>query len=295
MTGKGIPGEITLLIENIDAIRKIRAYDIEELLREVCSKSFDYMYMIEPDSAAELVERALENFPDLMEDALEVAKKDKYEDRKVLVLAVIVKILLDQGIALYIEGRLNDAIKRLKDAERICKDLKNKELFSNLARTFKTLGENLLAEDRPDDAIKRLKDAERIYIRYLPNDERSSRDVVEILNGLGGAFYMKERFNSSMNKLKSALEILEPLSDKPWYRDLLLETHIRIALVLLRKRNKRDAARHLCRALEMLTDKKAFENLISKKPLKTYISLLRNIPEELIPEECRENLRFYIE
>jgi hypothetical protein len=80
---------------------------------------------------------------------------------------------------------------------------------------------------------------------------------------------------------------MEPLSDRPWFWELISEGHIGIALSLL-ERDEKGAAEHICAALKMLTDERAPKTYDSEKLLKDCISLLEKIPRELISEECRE-------
>ncbi|RSN72730.1 hypothetical protein D6D85_12595 [Candidatus Methanodesulfokora washburnensis] len=97
-----------------------------------------------------------------------------------------------------------------------------------------------------------------------------------------------------MDKYKEALEVLEPLSDRPWLWGLISKSHFEIACILLKKKDKKNAAEHLCEALKMLSDKRAPQNFISRNLLFLCILYLDGaIPEELIPEECEKKLEFY--
>jgi hypothetical protein len=83
---------------------------------------------------------------------------------------------------------------------------------------------------------------------------------------------------------------MEPLSGMPWLWNLISRIHINIAVILLMKNDEKGAAEHLCATLKMLTDERAPKTYDSENLLKTCISYLKKIPEELIPEECREKL-----
>jgi hypothetical protein len=63
-----------------------------------------------------------------------------------------------------------------------------------------------------------------------------------------------------------------------------------IAMVLLEKRNIEGAAEHLCRAFEILTNKRVPKIFISEYRLKLCVLYLKKIPKKLIPEGCRKKL-----
>jgi tetratricopeptide (TPR) repeat protein len=107
------------------------------------------------------------------------------------------------------------------------------------------------------------------------------------LNNLGNALYKEGMFDDAVDRYEEALKVMEPLSDRPWFWDIISEGHIGIALYLL-ERDKKSAAEHLCAALKMLTDERAPETLTSIKLLGICIFLLKEIPRELILDVCRE-------
>jgi tetratricopeptide (TPR) repeat protein len=107
------------------------------------------------------------------------------------------------------------------------------------------------------------------------------------LNNLGVALYKKGMLDDAIDRLEEALKVMEPLSDRPLLWDITSESHIKIALL---ERDKKGAAEHLCAALKMLTDERAPKTYYSERLLEICISYLKKIPEELIPEECREKL-----
>jgi tetratricopeptide (TPR) repeat protein len=317
MTGEDVPEGAASIIEDIDAIRRIRACDVEELLKEACNKSFNRIYemKLSPDDATELVKIALRNFPDLAKNALEIAKKDERRDRKLRILSTIVEPLFYVGHRLSVEGRLSEDIEKLKDGGEIFeeiyrniylvdKELIDKELLPALAIELHNLGISFLhCNGMLDDAIEKLKEAEKIWIDLARADIRFfvefkiHNNIMDTLCGLAKALYMKGRLDDSMNKFKELLEILELLPDELqdyWNRSLLSESHFFIAMILLEKGDERGAVEHLCRTLEILTDKrtpKCLENLFLKICI---LHLFRKIHGELISEECREKLEFLI-
>jgi tetratricopeptide (TPR) repeat protein len=107
------------------------------------------------------------------------------------------------------------------------------------------------------------------------------------LNNLGIALYKKGMLDDAVERYEEALKVMEPLSDRPWFWNIISRSHIGIALL---ERDKKGAAEHLCAALKMLTDGRAPKTYDSEKLLKGCISHLKEIPEELIPEECRKKL-----
>jgi tetratricopeptide (TPR) repeat protein len=109
------------------------------------------------------------------------------------------------------------------------------------------------------------------------------------LNNLGNALYKEGSLDDAIDRYGEALKVMEPLSDRPWFWDIISEGHIGIALSLL-ERDEKGAAEHICAALKMLTDERAPKTYDSEKLLKDCISHLKGIPEELIPEECRKKL-----
>ncbi|RSN72732.1 hypothetical protein [Candidatus Methanodesulfokora washburnensis] len=208
MTGKDVPEEAASIIKDIDAIRRVEAYDVEKFVREACSKSLNSINEMRPDDAAKLVKRALENFPDLTENVLEIEKKDEWKDRRVLILHATAETLYSLGNDLYCEGILIHAIDNYREAEKICRYLSSiDESYSLLlARVLTKLGRALLekrihGDYLSDVAIEKLEEAESIYRHFYSIDknyhpllgELYLPFLAEVLRDLGIALF-KEAF-----------------------------------------------------------------------------------------------------
>ena len=282
MTGKDVPEEAASIIKDISAIRRIRAYDVEKFVREACSKSLNSINEMRPDDAAELVKRALENFPNLTENVLEIAKKDEWKDRRVLVLHATAETLYSLGNDLYCEGILIHAIDNYREAEKICRDLSSidKSYSLLLARVLTKLGRALLekrihGDYLSDVAIEKLEEAESIYRHLSSIDKNFLLYLVEVLYYLGVALYGKGISNDAIKKLKEAEKICRDLSsiDKS-YSLLLAGVLIKLggvsqALLSWREEpdNFMDNFKEILEILELLSSRPWFWGLLSERDL----------------------------
>jgi len=283
----------------MDVVRRIWKYGegLIRLTKKACKESLNHIKDMEAREAANLAKRALENFPDLSEDAFRIALEEK-EDKRDLILDVIaieapdplMRIEIDKAEKLAYEinapnaeavlfGRLSSYYRDLAS--------KDKRFLPDLAMTLNNLGVALGKKGLLDDAIKRYDEALKIYRDLAERDKRFLPDLAGTLNNLGNALYKKGLLDDAIKRYDEALKVMEPLSDRPWFWDIISESHIRIALL---ERDKKGAAEHLCAALKMLTDERAPKTYYLEVLLEDCISYLKKIPEELIPEECREKL-----
>jgi tetratricopeptide (TPR) repeat protein len=184
---------------------------------------------------------------------------------------------------------LDEAIERLEEALKIRRDLaeRDERYLPDLAGTLNNLGNALSDKGMLDEAIERLEEALKIRRDLAERDERYLPDLAGTLNNLGIALYKKGMLDKAIERLEEALKVMEPLSDRPWLWGLISRIHIMIAILLMRE-NEEGAAEHLCSALKMLTDERAPKTPTSIKLLEICISHLKEIPRELISEECRE-------
>jgi len=342
MDRERVPKDVLSSVEEMDVMKRIRAYDVEELTREACKESLNYIKIMKATDSANLAKRVLENFQDLSEDVFRIALGEK-GDKRDFILDVIaieapdpfMRIEIDKaerlayginapnaeavlfgrlssyygdlaskdkrflpdlagtlnnlGAALCEKGMLDDAVERYEEALKIYRDLasKDKRFLPDLAGTLNNLGNALCEKGMLDDAVERYEEALKIYRDLAEKDEKFLPDLAMTLNNLGNALGKKGLLDDAIDRLEEALKVMEPLSDKPWLWNIISESHIGIALL---KRDKKGAAEHLCAALKMLTDGRAPKTYDSEKLLKDCISHLKEIPEELIPEECRKKL-----
>jgi tetratricopeptide (TPR) repeat protein len=210
MMGKDIPKEATSIIENIGAIRRMRAYDVEKFTKEACARSLNHIGYMDLSATVELMERALENFPDLMKKARKMAEKDKR------LLPDLATTLNNLGVALYDKGSLDEAIDKLEEALKIRRDLAEKdEIFlPDLAMTLGILEIVLYDKGSPDKTIERLEDVLKIRRDLAEKDEKFLPDLAGTLNSLGNALYDKGMLDEAVDKLEEALKIRRDLAEK---------------------------------------------------------------------------------
>jgi tetratricopeptide (TPR) repeat protein len=254
MDRERVPKDILSSVEEMDAIKRIKEYDVEELTREACKESLNHIKIMEASEAANLAKRALENFPDLSEYVFRIALEAK-EDKRDFILDVI-------------------AIEAPEPLKRIEIDKAEK-----LAYKIKAPNAKAVLFGRLSSHYRDLASRDKRFLPYL----------ARTLSSLGNALYEKGMLDDAIERYEEALKVMEPLSDRPWLWDIISGSHIGIALSLL-ERDKKGAAEHLCAALKMLTDERAPKTYYSKRLLEICISHLKEIPEELIPEECRKKL-----
>jgi tetratricopeptide (TPR) repeat protein len=291
----------------MDVVRRIWKYGegLTRLTKEACKESLNRIKNMKASDAANLAKRALENFPDLSEYAFRIALEVK-EDKRDFILDMIaieapeplMNIEIDEAEKLAYEIMRGPNVKivlfgRLYSHYR---DLASRDerYLPNLAKTLTILGGVLVVKGMLDDGINKLEEAIRIHKAFPSEEWTYLPNLALMLSNLGGALLNKGMLDDAIERYEEALKVLEPLSDRPWLWDLISGCHIGIALSLL-EGDKKGAAEHLCTALKMLTDERAPETLTSKWLtskwlLEVCISYLKEIPEELIPEECREKL-----
>ncbi len=290
--------------EEPEALKRVRSYNVLPLVKEACKDSFNLLNVLGSDhSAAELVMRALDNFPELGVEVAEIVLPMKGYRRD---------LVLDM-VALRSPGSLIEAVKGFEEAEKLALELKDApsaeaELFSyvvdeyrrlaerderflpDLARTLNGLGEALSRKGRLDEAIASFEEALSIYRRLAERDERFLPDLARTLNGLGEALSRKGRLDEAIDTYRQGVGLLSPLiSLKPWYFPLLSNLYLNLSLALLSKGDIREAIFHLCKSLYLLTYPSTPKTAYSRKLLEKTLEHLNKLKDKL-PRNCPEKL-----
>ena len=251
-----VPKEAIELVENLRAMRIMRYYDTERLIKEACRRSLESIEFISAGPAAILVKRALENFPDLSEYAFNIALRVG-GDKRDLILDVIAMEAPEPLMELQIE-----------EVERLAYEVR-----------------------APNAGIVLFGRLTSHYGKLAERDERFLPDLAMTLNNLGVALARKGRVDEAIEMYEEALKLLEPLSDMPWLWGLISKIRLELAFSLLLKGNIRGAVEHLCTTIKLLTDERAPMTFDSEQTLISCVKLLKDIEAregESIPEDCRK-------
>jgi tetratricopeptide (TPR) repeat protein/uncharacterized protein YdhG (YjbR/CyaY superfamily) len=224
MNRERVPKDILSSIEKMDAIKRIRGYDVKELTREACKESLNRIKNMKASEAANLAKRALENFPDLSEDVFRIALGAK-EDKRDFILDVIAieapdplkRIEIDKAEELAYEIKAPNAeailFGRLASHYR---DLvsRDERFLPDLAGTLNNLGNALSDKGMLDEAIDRYEEALKLCRDLAEKDERYLPDLATTLNNLGNALYKEGSLDEAIDRYEEALKLCRDLAEK---------------------------------------------------------------------------------
>jgi len=225
MDRERVPKDILSSVEEMDAIKRIRGYDVRELTREACKESLNYIKIMKASEAANLAKRALENFPDLSEYAFRIALEAR-EDKRDFILDVIAIEAPDPLMRIEIDEaeKLAYGIMRSPNAEIVLfgrlysryRDLaeRDEKYLPDLAAILNNLGNALYSKGMLDEAMERYDEALKIRRDLAEKDERFLPDLADTLINLGNALSDKEMLDEAVDKLEEALKIYRDLSEK---------------------------------------------------------------------------------
>jgi len=278
--------------------------NVESTVKEACRRSLDLLDRRRDHSAAEIVIRILDNFPDM---GVEVAKRamslEGYKKWLVLdmvasrsperYLSDLAKALNTVGNVLSEKGRFDYAIKHHKEALEICIKQaqlaqEDKRYLSDLALTLNNLAEGFFEKGMLDNAIMYLEEALEIRRKLAQEDERYLPDLAMVLNNLGEVLYEKGMLDNAIMYLEEAKDLLTSVIDRyPQHALLLSQSHLLLGRSFLVRKEKEKAIRNLCLALDLLL--KAPDSLYKYKMSSEVLRILESIKPDL-PLDCRRKL-----
>jgi tetratricopeptide (TPR) repeat protein len=263
MDRERVPEDILSSVEEMDAIKRIKEYDVEELTREACKESLNHIKDMKANPAAELVKRALENFPDLSEYAFKIALEAR-EDKRDLILDVIaaeapeplMRIEIDEAekLAYEIEEAPSAGVvlfSRLSSHYRNLAE-KDERYLPDFAKALSNLGIALCDKGMIDEAIDKHNEALKIYRNLASEDEGYLPYLARALANLGNALSDKGIQDEAINKYNESLKIYRALvsKDKQYLPDLARTLNI-LGLTLLYKGAQDEAIDNFNEALKI--------------------------------------------
>ena len=287
-------------------LRRLRGYRILDWVREACRESIRALRHREsPHSAAEIVVRALENFPDLgVEVAREALSMEGYWRDLLLDMVALrapgsVLEALDYNVGMTIFRAHSIDISSapsvgvelytflLKHYRRLARE--DERFLPQLAETLNNLGLALSYKGRLEEAIGRYEEALEYYRRLAREDERFLPYVAGTLNNLGNALRRKNEFDEAIEKYREALSYVPHSSNLPWHRLILAESHAGLGLAFLAEGDPDLGTAHLCNALDFLLYPRPLPYPDARPLLEDCVESLLPLRDEL-DDECRKRL-----
>ncbi|MEM2729198.1 MAG: tetratricopeptide repeat protein [Candidatus Korarchaeum sp.] len=218
-------GWARVLREYAEGRQELRGLDLRGLVRESCIESLWSMGRLKASSAAELAARAVENFPDLALEVLDLALEQEKDKRDMIMDAV----------ALRAPGKIGEWLrKRGYDWKRAF------DLASDMKAPSATLEIYGFAEGPLRELVK--------------SDERFKPYLAGVLNSLGNSYSDKDMLDRAIELQERARSIYEELSrSDERFKPNLARSLLLKASALFEKGNSEEALSHICEAYDLLS------------------------------------------